>query len=88
MSDLKAEVCACRAVELGEQEAAETLMQHGADPLTTCHRAEDETTPVHKAFDLGNVAFVKRFTELYARSLKEGRITLQTACNGVVPLLR
>ena len=76
-----------RAVELGEQEAAEALMLHGADSFKTCHRGEDETTPLHKAIDLGNLHFVRRFTESFAQSSKAQRASLQADCKGVTPLL-
>lgn len=77
-----------RAVELGEQEAAEALMLHGADPFKTCHRGDNETTPLHKAIDFGNLRFVRRFTESFAQSSKAQRASLQADCNGVTPLLR
>lgn len=63
-------------------------MQHGADPLKTCHRGDDETTPLHKAIEMGTVRFVRRFTKTFASGLTTQRTSLQAACNGVTPLLR
>ena len=77
-----------RAVELGEQEAAEALMLHGADPFKTCHRGDNETTPLHKAIELGNLRFVRRFAEAVAQGQKAQTASLQADCNGVTPLLR
>ena len=77
-----------RAVELGEQEAAEALILHGADPFKTCHRGDDETTPLHKAIDLGNLHFVRHFTETFVQGPKVQAASLQADCNGVTPLLR
>lgn len=78
----------CRAIELGEQEAAEALMLHGADPFKTCHRGDMETTPLHKAIEMGNIRFVRRCTKTFASGLTTQRPSLQAACNAVTPLLR
>ena len=53
-----------RAIELGESEIAGILMNKGADPLKTCHRFVQQTTPLHKAIQLGDQRFVKSFVEL------------------------
>ena len=63
-------------------------MRHGADALKTCHRGDSETTPLHKAIDLDNLQFVRRFTQIFAQGPKTQRGSLQADCNGVTPLLR
>ena len=63
-------------------------MLHGADPFKTCHRGDRETTPLHKAIDMGNLPFVSRFTETFAQDPKTQGASLQAGCNGVTPLLR
>ena len=77
-----------RAVELGEQEAAEALMLHGADPFKTCHRGANETTPLHKAIELGNLRVVRRSAAALAQGQKAQTASLQADCNGVTPLLQ
>lgn len=63
-------------------------MSHGADPLKTRYRAEHETSPMHKAIEMGNITFMRRFTEIFAKELKLNRVKLQSDCNGATPLLR
>ena len=63
-------------------------MLHGADPSKTCHRGDNQTTPLHKGIDLGNLDFVRRFSKIFAQGSKAQRASLQADCNGVTPLLR
>ena len=63
------------------------MMLKGADPLKTCHRFEDQTTPLHKAIQMGDDRFVKSFVDVIEKDLRRKQAMLQTTCNGVTPLL-
>ena len=81
----------CRAIELGQVHAAEILLAAHANALKTIFKDMEETTPLHKAIDMGNIKFVKRFAELWQEGVKAKRIAataMDTACSNVTPLLR
>lgn len=81
----------CRAIELEQVHAAEILLAAHANALKTICKGKDETTPLHKAIDIGNTRFVKHFAELWQEDVKAKRVmatALDTACNNVTPLLR
>ncbi|DBB16378.1 TPA: hypothetical protein ACH3X3_014672 [Trebouxia sp. C0006] len=79
------------AIELGQVHAAEILLAAHANALKTILKDMEETTPLHKAIDMGNIKFVKRFAELWQEGVKAKRIAataMDTACSNVTPLLR
>ncbi|KAL0051118.1 hypothetical protein WJX82_002309 [Trebouxia sp. C0006] len=80
-----------QAIELGQVHAAEILLAAHANALKTILKDMEETTPLHKAIDMGNIKFVKRFAELWQEGVKAKRIAataMDTACSNVTPLLR
>ena len=80
----------CRAIALGEEDAAEVLLAVHGDALKKIFTGSHETTALHKAIEMGNLAFVKRFTELRNEDAKTKHVTsdiLNTSCNGVTPLV-